>query len=64
MNNTGVGVLSLTCLENCRPYVGAISIVVLGNHMHVISCYLATKCYVLFSTLECNFSNTISVFIA
>ena len=41
MNNTGVGVLSLTCLENCHPHIGPISIAVLGNH--VISCYLGTE---------------------
>ena len=61
VNNTGVGVLSLTCLETCHPYVGGISIAVLGNH--IISCYLGTNFFVLFSTLEWNFSNIISIFV-
>ena len=63
VNNAGVGVLSQTCLENCHSYAGAISIILLGNH---ISSQLFRNLFVIYicSTLEWNFSNIIFVFIA
>ena len=33
VENTGVGVLSLTCLENCHTYAGIVSIISLGDHI-------------------------------
>ena len=32
MNDTGVGVISFTCLDNCKAYIGAIAIILLGSY--------------------------------
>jgi len=32
VNNTGVGVISFTCLDNCHVYIGVVAIIILGTY--------------------------------